>query len=251
MNPAVNEWIKQLAHTDQVVAYYAYQCLEEEVFHASGPKDAETRADLVKALGEALVAQQAPAAGSQAAPRPLYPARARNSLARLLSYLPGPEAVPNLAQALQDLEVREMARFALESNASEQATEALLAALNSLGPVFLTGVVSSLAQRRGEKVLAALRKAAEDPQIEVRLAALGALADFPEPSHDALLEKSTRAESAEERRRAHLARARLAETLQASGSKAAAERVYRAILASGAPEPQKKAARLALGGAAL
>jgi HEAT repeat protein len=156
-----------------------------------------------------------------------------------------------LAQALEDLEVREMARFALESNPSDHATEALLAALTSLGPVFLAGVINSLTKRRGAPVLAALRKAVEDPQGEVRLAALEALADFPEPSHDPLLEKSTRAEAAEERRRAHTARARLAETLRASGRKAAAERLYRAILASGAPESQKKAARLALGETAI
>ena len=61
--------------------------------------------------------------------------------------------------------------------------------------------------------------------MEVRIAAVEGLAEFPAPSHDAVIAKSTQSESPEERRRAHIARARLAETLRASGNKAAAARL--------------------------
>ena len=93
-----------------------------------------------------------------------------------------------------------------------------------------------MAKRKGERVAAALRKAADDPQPEVRLAALYALAEFPDAAHDAILERS----------KAHVARLRLAETLRASGDKQASARICKAILASDAPEPQKKAVRLAI-----
>jgi hypothetical protein len=154
--------------------------------------------------------------------------------------------VPYLASALNDLEAREMARQSLECNNSDAAAEALIAALDHAGPGFCCGVVNSLAKKRGPKVAAALRRAAEDRQGEVRIAALYALAEFAMPEHDAIFEKAAKAQSVEERRAAHIARARLAATLQAAGDRPAAERIHRAVLASDAPEPQKKASRLAL-----
>jgi len=214
INPAITQWIRQMADSDQAVACHAYQCLQEEVFHVSRPGEEAAQTALATALGEALVAQAKPGPGA----RSRRAASSRNNLARLLSYLPLEAAAPYLARALNDLEVREMARQALESNPSERATGALLTALD----------------------------AAEDRQFQVRMAALLALADFPEPSHDAILEKAAKAASARERRMAHRARARLAETLRATGNQPAAHRIYNAILSSHAPEPQKKAARPAL-----
>jgi HEAT repeat protein len=261
VNPVVAQWIRQMADTDQEVAYYAYQCLQEEALRA--PDSA--RAALAVALGEAMVApaRRGPGAGaagaasfkfnpfltaaSKEAAEPLHPARVRANLARLLGYLPCEAATPFLAQALGDPEAREMARQALESNPSERAAGALIAALDSTDPVFRAGAIHSLAKKKGEPVAAALRSAAEDQQVEVRIAALLALADFADPSHDAILEKAASSSSAEVRHAAHVARARLSETLRASGNIQAAGRISQAILASDAPEPQKKAARLALG----
>lgn len=259
VNPVAPQWIMQMADADQEVSYYAYQCLEEEVLRA--PEAA--RATLATLLGEALAAQAKPGQGgahgaasfrinpflsnaSKEAAGPLYPARVRSNLARLLGYLPCDAAVPFLARALNDLEAREMARQALESNPSATAAEALIFALDANDPVFRAGAIHSLAKKTGERVLAAIRKAAGDPEPEVRLAALLALADSAEPSHDAILEKATRAATAEERRTAQIARARLAESLRAEGNLPAAGRVAKGIVASGAPEPQKKAARLLL-----
>jgi len=261
INPAVTQWIRQMAEGDQVIAYNAYQCLQEEVLHAAPAEQAA----LAAALGEALTATVRPGQGagsrgaasfrnnpvltsvSKETAEPLHPARVRCGLARLLGYLPSEPAVPFLAAALKDLEAREAARQALESHPSESATSALIAALDSAGPTFCAGVIHSLAKRRGDAAAAALRKAAEDRQPEVRVAALLALADFPEPAHDAILEKAAKAASNQERDVAHVARARLARSLVAAGNKPAAERISRAILASDAREPQKKAARLALG----
>ena len=260
VNPVVSQWIRQMADADQQVAYYAYQCLQEEVLRCA---DAAQPA-LAAVLGEALVAQAKPGQGtggrgaasfrlnpflasaSAQAAEPLHPACVRNGLARLLGYLPCEAAVPFLARALNDLEAREMARQALESNPSARSGDALISALDSTDPIFRAGVVHSLARKRGDRVAAALKSAAADPQIEVRLAALLGLADFAEPMHDAILERAARSPAPEERRAAHVARVRLAGTLRASGNLTAAERVWRAIVSSDAPEPQKKAARMAL-----
>jgi HEAT repeat protein len=236
---------------DQVVAYFAYQSLLEAVLHSSAPDQAALQADLANALGAALVAQsrqgtRAAAATSEssnpflaAAARQTvpyqHPPRVRVNLARLLGYIPHEAAVPYLAKALGDADAREMARCSLELNPSERAAEALISALDAAGTTLRVGVLNSLSKRKGLPVIAALRRAAEDPQPEVRLAALLALADSPDPAHDVLLEKFP------------VARARLAEALRASGNHPAAESLYRSILASDAEAPQKKAARLALG----
>jgi len=246
INPMVHHWIRQMEDPDQASAFFAWQCLEREVLDSSKPGNREACEALAGELAEALVAVQEDPKGKSAPPRPLLSSRTRNQLARLLGYTPTDAAVPPLAKALRDLDVREMGRYALESNPSPAATKALIEALDLSGSVFRAGVVNSLAKRKTPEVLAALAKAAADPQREVRIAALEALADHPDPSHDAVIEKATHAECSEERLRAHVARARLAETLRASGNRAAARRIYEAILAGEAPEPQKKAARLAL-----
>ena len=249
INPMVYQWIRQMEDTDQASSYFAYQKLQREVLHSSKPDDSEASAALATVLAEALVAVKTDEQEKPAPPEPAFSSGTRSNLARLLGYIPADAVVPHLAKALDDLEVREMARFALESNPSETATQALIGALASAGPVFRAGVVNTLATRKGEQAAAALTKAARDLQFEVRIAAIEGLADYPEPSHDAIIAKSTEAELPEERRRAHVARARLAETLRASGNNTAAERIYKAIEASQADEPQKKAARLGLAGA--
>jgi hypothetical protein len=262
INPAVIQWIRQLAGDDQAAAFYAYQSLQEEILQASRPGQERVQAALARVLGEELVAEAkagdgratasfrdnvflAAAATAQATPR--HPARVRVSLARLLGYIPRSEPVPYLARAMGDLEVRDMARQSLECNQSDAATEALVAALDATGPEFCCGVVSSLAKRREAKAAAALRRAARNQQEDVRVAALFALAEFPEPEHDAILERASKAPSAAERLAAHIARARLAAALRAGGKRSEAERIDRAILASDAPEAQKNASRLALG----
>ncbi len=250
INPVVVQWIQQLADADQAVAFYAYQSLQEEAFAVGRPGQEEAQAALAAGLGKELIAEASTgeggglasvrenaflAAAATNAPNPKHPARVRTMLARLMGYIPHPAAVPFLAKALNDLEAREMARQSLECNPSEQATDALIAALDLAGAEFCCGVVNSLAKRRSVRVAPALLKAAGDRQDEVRVAALYALAEFPEPAHDSVLEKATRAHSDAERRAAHIARVRLAGTLRAAGNKAAAERIERAVLAERCP----------------
>lgn len=262
VNPEVIQWIRQMGDPDQVVSYFAYQSLVEQVLHTSAPGQKDAAEALVAVLGEALNARSR-ARGSGGLPSSLanpflaavatqtvdyqHPPRARVNLARLLGWLPLPSAVPHLAKALDDLEARDMARCSLESNPGDPATDALIGALDAAGTNFRAGVVNSLAHRKGERVAAALRKAAEDPHPEIRTAAFYALAAIPDAAHAAVLEKGARATDAEERRHAHIARIRLAESLRAAGNRDAADGICRSVLAGDADEPQKKAARLALG----
>ena len=264
LNPEVAQWIRQMGDNDQVIAYFAYQSLLEQVLHTTAPDRADAQATLATALGEAMTAlaeSRQDSAGQAASLRNnsflaavasqtvayRYSPRVRSNLARLLGYIPHEAAVPYLVKALDDLEARENARCALECNPSEKATDALIAALGLVGSKSCVGLVNSLAKKKGEKVAAALRSAAEDPHPDVRMAALYALADVPDASHDAILDKATRVSDPAERRKVFVARARLAETLRARGNKQAADRIYKAILSSNADEPQKRAARLALG----
>lgn len=61
-------------------------------------------------------------------------------------------------------------------------------------------MVSSLAKRKAAVVAQALRIAAKNPQAEVRVAVLWAIADIPDSSNDTIIESATHAGSAAERR---------------------------------------------------
>ena len=195
VNSMVSRWIPQLDDWDQSSAFFAYQSLEQEVFEASRPGNEEGMEALALALGEALSSDLS--------------SGAKRQVARLLAYIPTDATVSRLDAALDDLEVREMARWALETNPSHRATAALIRAMGLPGNTFRVGVVNSLRQHKCVASTTALRKAANDPQLEVRTAALLALADTGDAKVDPVLEKATRSEFAEERRVAEIARARL------------------------------------------
>lgn len=260
--PEVMQWIRQMGSSDQTVAFYAYQSLQEHVLRATAPGQDEIQGALISVLGEALTAPaKATAGGSQPAsfgnnpflnavasqsPSFEHAPAVRGKLARLLGYLPRPEAVPYLARALDDLDAREMARFSLETNPAAEATDALVRALGAAGTTFRIGVLNSLGKRREPRSAPALKSSAEDAHPEVRIAALFALASLADPAVDSLLEKAARSADSYERQAAHVCRVRLAGNLVSAGDRQAAARIYRSVAASDAPEPQKKAARAAL-----
>ena len=55
VNPMVMKWIDQMDDWDQSSAYYGYQCLEREVFHATAPGNEAGARALAKNLAAALV----------------------------------------------------------------------------------------------------------------------------------------------------------------------------------------------------
>jgi HEAT repeat protein len=248
INVMVYKWLAQLGDWDQSSAFSAWQSLEQEVLRSSRPGNATGAEEVAKAIAEALVAPKPDGIRNDRLGQSSYTPGARRIMARMLGYIPTDTVLPQMAQALKDLDVREMVRCSLEANPSEGATDLLIGALDHSGATFRVGVVNSLGMRKGAKVHAALKKSAADPQTEVRIAALEALAGFPDPSLDAILSKATSSEHPEEKRRAHVARARLAAVLRNANDRSAADRVCNSILASDAPDPQKNSAKRTLAG---
>lgn len=176
-----NALIEHLNDKDDEDSHKAWAQLETAVLHATGPDASQEREDLIRALSQELVDMR-PARivdnGKRLVPEtPKHPARVRNQILLLLSYLPTPETLQACERAMEQMDTREMARFALERNPSLPATLALIAALDDSGPEFRAGVVNSLAKRKHvPEALAALKKYAEDPDAAVRDAVAAALA---------------------------------------------------------------------------
>jgi hypothetical protein len=172
--------------------------------------------------------------------------RCENTM-RVMAYVADGAQVPVLTEAIGIYDVREMARWALDRNTSDQATVALINALDEVGPRFRVGVVGALSTREGAAVKSALKKAALDPEREVSMAAVDALSNFADASHDDVICKAAEKSNCRQCREAAMkARIRLAETLCGAGKHDEARKIYKAVAKSDAPQAQKNAAELAM-----
>lgn len=245
------EMLKSLGDADQAKAFKAYYALETTALAFTAPDKVAPRREMAAFLAGELNATDPGGVddkGKEKPPVVRYSIAVRRRIARLLGYISGPAEVPALAEAIKDLDLREEARCALDRNPSDEATAALLAALNEIGPRFRVGVVGSLGDRRGEQVVKALQGLANDEDREARIAAAEALAKIPDATSDGVLVTLSKQECRCTRQAAHKARVQLAETLADSGNKAAARKVYESVRHSEAGEPQKQAAEIGLKG---
>jgi len=154
-----------------------------------------------------------------------------------------------LKETLQDFGTREMARWALEGVVSPAGTAVLIAASqNAVGPEFRIGVINALGKKSGPEVVAELKRSCLDEDVEVRTAAAEALANFADPTSDAVLAAVLRFGEPTPRIRERLvkARLRLAENLIRAGQTEAGQAILQSILAEGGEGPQAKAAQRAL-----
>ena len=160
-----SDLIRQLG-ADQEQAFKANKTLYEMVTRATAPGSESKRAELATALAAELTAKQ---------PDPkrkdeyLYPHPVRVKVARLLSFVATEKEVPALQESLRDLDVREMARYALDFNTSEAATKALVMALADVGSEFRIGLVGALARRNSLEARSAVEKVASgdsDPRVQ-------------------------------------------------------------------------------------
>ncbi|HOA71877.1 MAG TPA: HEAT repeat domain-containing protein [Phycisphaerae bacterium] len=248
MDPKV-EMLKSLGNADPVVAYKAYYSLEMAALAFTAPGRTAVREEMATFLAGELNATDPggkDAQGKNKPPVPRYTIAVRRQIIQLLGYVGGAAEVPALAAALKNLELREAARCALEVNPSAEATDALLAALDDVGPEFRVGVVNALGTRGGEKVVKALQGLVNDEDREVRIAAAYALARIGDAGSDATLVALSKQECRLTRQAAHRARVRLADTLARRGDTVTARKIYQDIRHSEAGEPQKKAAEIAL-----
>jgi HEAT repeat protein len=247
--------LADLGSDDSVKAYRADRALVELVHRAGGPKGQADRAAHAKALAAELVATRDAGKDRRGKPirEPKHSAKVRREICRHLSMVAGPAEVAALKQAAGDLDVRDMARWALERIDAAEATAALIElAATGVGDEFRIGAINALG-RRGcgdAKVIETLRKCAGDEDFAVRMAACDALANHPAADSDATLlaaGKQGEGQAARHaRRQIAKARIRLAETLARAGQKAAGKKIYQAVLADKIDEPQKKAAQIGL-----
>lgn len=234
---------------DQETEYKANLELQRIVARANAPGAEDERAAVAAALVAELNAMTEPTKddrGRDVPARIKHSPRVRNRVCRLLSYVAGPNEVPAYVGVLPDLQLREMARCALDRVPGREATDALIGALEDVGPRFRIGVINSLARRGGDAALAAVKSAAADEDPEVRINAIEALSAFPDASSDLLIIEATRTGPARHRVRAQRARVRLAETLHRAGYNGEAKRIFTAIHDGDAGAAQKRAAEIAL-----
>jgi hypothetical protein len=247
--PSIREFVTQMG-ADQVTAYTAYRAVEVMVTRASAPGKESERAQLAAELAAELHARGESKKNDKGKEIPgglIHPLGARIRVLKLLAYISGANEVPALAKAMGEIDLRETARCTLDRNASEQATAALVKAMDAIGSEFRVGVVDSLSKRTGSTVaLAAVQKATEDADRDLAINAIEGLANFPEPANDVFIAKATQCPCPVARCRAYKARLLLAENLMKAGAKFAAEKIYKAVAGSNADAPQKKAAEMAL-----
>jgi len=249
MASSIKDTVARMGNENPAEAFKAYKEIMELASRATAPGSESKRAELAAALAAELNAKTKPSKdekGKEVPARPVHSSVVRGRICQLLTYVSGPQEVPALVEAMGELEVREPVRCALDRNMSDEATDALIKALDIVGADFRVGLVNSLGKRRGEKVLAALAKIAdsdEDPQM--RINAVEALANMPEaPAVQAALKAGQDPKSCIATR-AWKAAVRLAENLHKAGRKTDAADLYRRINADG-PDAQKAAAKMAL-----
>jgi len=250
MASTIQEWVAQLGSENAAEAFKAYKQLEETATRASAPGSEAKCAEVAAELAAELNAIKTPATknekGKDVPPQPKYSSTVRGKICRLLACVGGANQVPALVKAIGELEVREMARWSLDRNRSEAATDALIKALNEVGTEFRVGVVGSLGKRKCAMAMAALQDVANaDAEPEVRINAVEVLANFPEPANADVILKATQCACPLHSTRAWKAAVRLAENLRKAGKKSDAAALDRKI-GSGAPAAQKTAAKIGL-----
>lgn len=240
---SVAELVGKLESSDQKERYKAKRGLEQLTAR-------EPRAT-AQALAAELSATREVKDGNRVRKEPARSATTRSALCRYLSQVAGDTEVPVLVAALNDLEVREMARWALARVPGDASTVALCDAVKTqVGPEFRIGCVTALAGRSNPVALATLKGLVQDPTLEVRLAAAEVLAQFADPTLDASIASAAAIGPGDFSRRDwnRVIKARIihAEALAKANQRDAAKKVLQAVLYSRPDAPQQQAAEKAL-----
>lgn len=100
---------------------------------------------------------------------------AKDSICRMLRVIGGDAAVPVLQKMMTAPDTIDMARYALEKIPGDAAESALLDALGKTSGAMKLGIISTLADRKSGKAVAALGKLVQDPKVDIAQAATIAL----------------------------------------------------------------------------
>lgn len=159
-----------------------------------------------------------------------------------LAVVGGADAVPALAELLDDDELASYARTALEVIEDPSAGEALRAALNTLQGRLLAGVVTSIGVRGDEAALPALQVLASNSDGEVASSALNALAHIGGKDALATVVQTLQGGSGELRVAAAHAALAAAERMAEDGKDEAAMKLLKSVRTADLPEHIRQAA---------
>ena len=204
--------------------------LESLCFSAGRPGAESER----KAVALAIVAQLTPE----------VPVAAEILLVEALAKIGKGEAVPALGQLLApdvDPLLGDAARRALEANPHVNAKKELRAALRGAKGTLRIGIINSLGARRDFLASADLMEFAQDPDVELRLAALEALAQIGDVAAAPVLEAGLKDLEGTALSRVQSAYLRLADSLVRNNERGTARRIYDKAMGMG---PSLRAAAL-------
>jgi hypothetical protein len=244
----ITELCADLGSGDQIKSYQARQALAAQTGAAGAAGHEADKASLAQALAASL-AKVKPAKDGRGEPTPesMIGVAGANEICRALALVGGDAEVAALAACLQNIDLREAARWCLSRMTCQAATDALVEALkNAAGTEFRVGLINALGKKTGSAATETLKTAAQDNEPEVRLAAAEALAETPDASLDAVIAAVETGSAARRQARVAKARIRLGNTLVRAGQKDAARTVFAAVAAADVPAAQKKAAQAAL-----
>ena len=232
MKVDVNAIVKELNKPDGAEQYRARVRLRNETARVGGRGQENERAELAAALAKVGRGHDAARQRGNVYDRPNANTFMRCELLRYLCEIAGPAEVPVLMKAVDDFEVRDFIRRAIECIPGDEATAALAKmAVEEEGNEFRIGAINALGERKSPASMAALRTCAADPDPRIRLAAAEALACCGDPSADAVIGQSFDANRGwAPHANAARTRLRLAGNIAKSGNKQAAEQIYQGVL---------------------
>lgn len=153
-----------------------------------------------------------------------------------LAVVGGADAVPALAELLDDDELASYARTALEVIEDPSAGEALRSALNTLQGRLLAGVVTSIGVRGDEAALPALQALASNSDGQVAASALNALAHIGGKDALATVVHTLQGGSGELRVAAAHAALAAAERMANDGEDEAVQKLLKSVRTADLPE---------------
>jgi len=229
--------VNDLKKPDGTENYKARVRLRNETARVGGKGHEAERTEFAAALAKE-VADSQPKERRRIYDRPFSNTPMRGELLRSLCEIATAAEIPNLMKAVDDFEVRDFIRRAIECIPGDEATSALAQmAVKEEGNEFRVGAINALGKRKTPAAMEALKTCAADPDPRIRLAAADALANIGDPSAQQVV-----AQSFDVRRgwapHANAARTqlRLAANVAKSGNKPAADQIYRNI---GAAQPER------------
>ncbi len=158
------------------------------------------------------------------------PYAAKDYVCRKLTVIGTAASVPALAALLPDKKFSHLARYALERIPAAEAGKALREGLGKTSGAEKAGVAGSLGNRRDSEAVAPLAALVGDSDVSIALAAATALGDIGTAESAKALQEAKPASEAAKMRAAD-ARLAAGEALLATGDKAAAQAVYKSLIA--------------------